>query len=91
MVRLSDIIRKLTDIQLGTLRDPTHILVSEAMAADLLDQYNELVNSDASTVYELGERSHTLEDVGDFLGVRIVYSKFKIHDFKVLEEITPDS
>lgn len=90
MVKLSDIIEKLSDIQLKTLRVPTHILVSKKTADELLDQYSDIVNSDADMVYQVGE-SFNLRDVGDFLGVNIAISIFKLDGFKILEEVTSNS
>lgn len=90
MVKLSDIIEKLSDIQLKTLHVPTHIIVSKKTADELVDQYSEIVKSDADMVYQVGS-SFSLRDVGDFLGVGIAVSILKLDGFKILEEVTPNS
>jgi hypothetical protein len=86
MVKLSDIIEKITDIELRTLSVPSHVLVSKKTAQDLVDQYLELLKSDADMVYQ-SDDSCDLQDVGDFLGVSIVISLYRLDGFKVLEEI----
>lgn len=91
MIRLSDILERLNQIQTRTLRTPTHLLISEKMIGDLVSQYNELANSDADSVYQYGEKAYSVEDVESFFGVQIVISRHKKDEFKILEEVTPDS
>jgi len=91
MIRLGDIVEKISAICSQTLRTPTHIVISQKTANALVDQYNELANSDADTVYELGLREYTIKDVGYFLGLSIILSTTNYDDFRIFEEITPDS
>lgn len=91
MVKIGNILESLSIIHTRTLRNPTHIIVSNYVADDLVNQYNELANSDADMVYQYGERKYDIRDVGDFLGVQIAVSTTNTDGFKILEEVTPDS
>lgn len=91
MVRLSDILHRLRDIQVRTLKNPTHVLIPENVVDDLVSQYGELAHSNADSVYEFEDQHFTILDVGDLLGLKIITTIEHLDDFKVLEEVTLDS
>ena len=88
MVKLSDILEKVTDISIKTLRKPTHVCISKFSADNITNQYKELCHSNADLVYSEDYNKITLSDVGDFLGVKILISEMNSYEFEILEEIT---
>ena len=91
MIKLSDILEVLSLIESRTLRIPTHIAIGEKSLTSLVNQYNDMVNSDADSVFQVGEKKYDEYDLEGFFGVKIVISKNMKDEFKVLEEITPYS
>lgn len=91
MVRLSDILEKINEIETKTLRKATHICISRVTAENITNQYKEICESNADLIYAEEYNKVELEDVGDFLGVRILIAPMTSYEFKVLEEITPYS
>ena len=91
MVRLGNILERLNEIEVKTVRKPTHLAVSKEVSKDLVSQYNVIASSDADLVFQLGELDYDIDDVSSFLGVNICISKMPLNEFKILEELTSDS
>jgi hypothetical protein len=76
------------EIETSTLRKATHVAVSENTAFNLVNQYSELVNSDAELIYSVGEKKCNILDVSDYLGATVLITLDDKDDFKILEEVT---
>lgn len=87
------VVTALRAVVTNTLREPTHLLVTNSFANQLLSDYKELFENDFGYILEYEgkfAKDPDIWDVGDELGLKIVITHVE-NGFTLLEEITSDS